>query len=75
MNFKLFIVLNDPDSDEAQRLLRQLPESWFEEIVICPPSIRDLYEMPYIMASDGLMSSGLAGIRRFVEHHLNPQQM
>lgn len=42
-------------------------------IVVCPPSVRELYRVPFMEDGTGARHFGMAGIERFVSRRLAAQ--
>ena len=61
----LYVVNGSADSDEAIRLMTEELPQIQTDLVYCPPSIADMYVMPFIRVGRRPYY-GLEGIRAFV---------
>lgn len=65
----LFVTPGHGDNDDAREALRHAGPF---DTVVCPPSVEDLYRMPFVREPDGGRHFGLEGIRRLAGRGRDP---
>lgn len=68
----IYGVPHDPNNDRAHQAIRKLTGVSIS-VVACPPSVRDLYRVPFITDEKGTRHFGIEGIERFVSRRLDAQ--
>ena len=68
----IYAVPDDVNNDHVQRRVGMLP-GVSVHTVMCPPSVRDLYRVPFLTDEDGGRHFGVEGIERFVARRLKAQ--
>ena len=68
----IYGVPDDPNNDRVRGRLRELRGVSVSEVV-CPPSVRELYRMPFIRDENGGRHFGVEGIEGFVRRRLEAE--
>ncbi len=65
----IYGVPDDPNNDRAHQAIQRLT-GVSVNVVVCPPSVRELYRVPFITDERGGRHFGVQGIERFVSEQL-----
>lgn len=65
----IYGVPDDVNNDRMQKKVVNLLKVDVR-VVVCPPSVRELYRMPFLTDEDGGRHFGVAGIERFISRQL-----
>ena len=68
----IYGVPNDANNERVTVRVRQL-QNVQVRIVVCPPSTRELYRVPFLEDEQGARHFGVEGIERFVDERLQAQ--
>lgn len=68
----IYGVPDDPQNELARQAIQRLTGIRLNEVV-CPPSVRDLYRVPFISDESGGRHFGVEGIESFVSKRLDAQ--
>jgi hypothetical protein len=67
----IYCVPDDSNNESVFQRVRELPGVEIR-IVVCPPSVRDLYRVPFVADERGARHFGIDGIEGFVNRRLAP---
>ena len=68
----IYGVPNDANNHVVQEKIRAL-RGVSVSVVVCPPSVCELYRVPFVQDEDGGRHFGMEGIERFVTRRLEAQ--
>ena len=68
----IYGIPNDPQNERARQAVQRLHGVSVNQVV-CPPSVRDLYRLPFVKDENGGRYFGVEEIERFVTERLAVQ--
>lgn len=70
----IYSIPDDPHNERARHALQRLSGVGISEVV-CPPSVRDLYRVPFVRDENGGRYFGVEEIERFVDKRLEREHV